>query len=187
MTDVRPVDDADRNDAAAPAGGPEAAADHLRQPHQQLLELALRARRPRQDMRVAVALAGGTLEGAYLEAAQAPKPGLGDRSLHARETELVRARAQEFDWRMYAGAQKAGGRGLGDSGEVGQPQALEHRHQVRVVDPLQPVALVEVGRLLGHPARSGEADRARDAFAHLAKQRTLDRAANSLRSELDCR
>src|SRR5438105_1995394 len=62
------VDDAHRDDPAPPVAGPQAAADHLRKPHQQLFELALGAGRARQHVRVAVALASLVLEASPLEA-----------------------------------------------------------------------------------------------------------------------
>ncbi|HWO91971.1 MAG TPA: hypothetical protein VNP53_08385, partial [Methylomirabilota bacterium] len=62
---------------------------------------------------------------------------------------------------------------------------MEDRNEIGVVDPLQAVAFVQVGRLLGHPDRGGDTNRARDALAGLATQRNLDRARHSFRAETD--
>src|SRR5207245_7657696 len=86
-----------------------------------LLELALRARRSREHVRVAVALARGTFERPDLESSQPPQPGIGDRSLNAGEEQLLRARAQEVNRSMDARLQQATCGGIGDAGQVGQP------------------------------------------------------------------
>ena len=52
-----------------------------------------------------------------------------------------------------------------------------------MVDPLQAVALVEIRRLLCHPDRRGDADRAGDALADLSPQRRLDRNPDALWSQ----
>src|SRR5260221_728330 len=78
-----------------------------------------------------------------------------------------RRRTQEVERRVNARSAQAARGGFGDAGQVRQLQAGEDLNQVRVIDALQPIALVEVRRLFGHPDRGRHTDRAGDAFADL--------------------
>src|SRR5258706_16197277 len=135
-------------------------------------------------MRVAVALAGRTLEVAAFKAAHAVQPAASHGRLHARPTQLVDGGVQELERRVDSGQEQAASGSLGDAGQVGQLEATEDRYKVRVIDPLQAVALVEVGSLLRHPDRGRDSDRAGDALPHLLSERRFDRLGNSFRAQL---
>src|ERR1700694_871824 len=79
MTRLGTVDDADRYDRAPAKRGPHYPPAHVRQAHQEFLELGLGAGRPSEDVGMAVALAGGRFEASDLEAAQLPAPASGNR------------------------------------------------------------------------------------------------------------
>src|SRR5438309_1570648 len=130
---------------------PQAAPDHLRQSHQQLLQLALRACRSREDMRMAVALARWTFEGTALETSEPAEPSLGNRRQHPRKPQLIDAGLEELEWGVDAGAEEAARAGVGYTRKIGEAQAREHGEEVGVIDPLETVSLVEIGRLLRHP------------------------------------
>ncbi len=132
---------------------------------------------------MAVALARGPLEGADLEPFEPAQPHVRDRSLHARLSEPVCGCGQKFQRRMDSRPEEPASGRLGDAREVGEPEALEDRNEIGVIDPLQAVAFVQVGRLLSHPDRGGDAHRACDALAGLATQRSLDRAGHAFRAE----
>ena len=80
--------------------GPKAAADHVREPHHQLLELTLRARCPRHHVRVAVTLASHVLEAGPLETAQPLQPRIGVLTVHACPLQLLGGGAQEVERRL---------------------------------------------------------------------------------------
>ena len=134
---------------------------------------------------MAVALAGGALEAAGLETAQTLVPGVGEVGAHSRQSELSRRCMQERERGVNARPPQARGAGFGDAGQVGELQSLEDGLEVGVVDTLQAVSLVEIGRLLRHPDRGRDAHRARDAFADLLAEGLLDGSPDALRPQLD--
>src|SRR5207302_6958094 len=110
-----------------------------------------------EHVRMAVALPGSAFEPPALEPTQSLEPELRHLGMHAREAELLDARPQELQWSAHAGFRQSPRAGFCDARQVGELKALENRDQVRVIDALEPVALVEVGRLLGHPYRRRDA------------------------------
>jgi len=105
--------------------------------------------------------------------------------VHPGQSQLLGRGPQEVQRRVDPAETKAAGGGLGDAGEVGELKAFEDGDQVRVVDALEPVALVQVARLFGHPDRSRDPDRTCDALAHLSLHGLLDSETDALRSEPD--
>src|SRR6266853_3986199 len=93
--------------------------------------------------------------------------------------ERLWGRPQELERGVDPRELQAAGAGLCDSGQVSELQTPEDRDKVGVVDALEPVAFIQVGRLLGHPDRGRYPDRAGDAFANLISERLLDRQANA--------
>ena len=184
MLFIRPVDDTHRDHAPAPPGCPQAAADHIGQAHQQLLEVSLGGGRAGQHVRVAVALARGGLETAGFKATQPQAPAARNVHLHAGEPQPGWRRPQKLNRGLDAGACKASCCGVRDAGQVGELEGLEDGDEVGVIDAPQPVALVEVGRLLGHPDRGRRPDRSRHELADLGSNRRLDRAPDAFRPEL---
>jgi hypothetical protein len=73
--------------------------------------------------------------------------------MHPDQPESIGRGTQKLLRCLDARAAKAVGRRVGDSREVGELQPAEHRDEIGVINPLQSVAFVQVGRLLGHPDR----------------------------------